>query len=65
MGIFITLIDQFKDAWRNARKYLLLTILIKVFSALVPFINIVGLGSVIDALVNGRKSLYVLMLIFV
>ena len=63
MNSITILAAQFKDAWRNARKYLLLTITIMAFSAAVPFINIVGLGSVINALVDGREASYVLILI--
>ena len=63
MNRFTILVAQIKDAWKNARKYLLLTITIRVFSGITPFINIVGLGSVIKALVNGSEASYVLILI--
>lgn len=43
-----------KSAWKDARKYLVLTLSVNVFNGVIPLINIVGLGSVIDAFLNDQ-----------
>ncbi len=63
MNRFLVLVALSKNAWKDARKYLGLTTIISVFSAVVPLISIVGLGSAINALVNGSTSSHVLILI--
>lgn len=63
MNSFSVLVALSKNAWKDARKYLVLTTIISAFSAFVPLISIVGLGSVVNALVNGKGPSHILMLI--
>ncbi|MDR0286165.1 MAG: ABC transporter ATP-binding protein/permease [Clostridiales bacterium] len=63
MNNFSILIALTKSAWENARKYLVITTINNALSAFVPLISIVGLGSVVNALINKYTLSHILMLI--
>lgn len=57
------LIYLFCRAWKISKGYFLLTIIKSTFSALLPLINIAGLGMVISALMSGKSLGAVIRLI--
>lgn len=54
MNKLSVLIHLSKSAWKDARKYLVLTLSVNIFNGVIPLINIVGLGRVIDAFLNNQ-----------
>lgn len=56
---------MFAEAWKNARIYLLATIIKNIFMALTPLLNIAGIGLVVDALISDKKIDDILTIIIV
>ena len=52
--IIFSFIFCLKKAWKNSRQYFFLTIIKNVFLAVIPLVNIAGLGVVINALTSGK-----------
>ncbi len=46
-------VDLIKRSWNDARSYLIATFFKNVFSALIPLVNICGLGYIVAGLVDG------------
>lgn len=65
MGKISAIRFMFAEAWKNARIYLLATIIKNIFMALTPLLNIAGIGLVVDALISDKKIDDILTIIIV
>lgn len=59
------IIYLFKRAWSVSKGYFVVTVIKSIFTALIPLINITGLGLVIDALISNKTIHDVLALIII
>lgn len=57
---------MFIQSLKTARSYLLATIIKNVFKALIPLINIAGLGFAVNALVGGNKmdDIFIIIIVY-
>lgn len=56
-----------KTAWKSNKKLFLIVVLHNVFEAIISMINILGIGVVVDALINGksRKSVITVIAVYI
>jgi len=59
------LVSYFRRAWATSRTYLFVNLIRNIFTASISLINIVGLGTVVDALTSGKSKEDVLQVILV
>ena len=59
------IIYLFKRAWSVSKGYFLVTVIKSIFTALIPLVNITGLGLVIDALISNKTINDVLALVII
>jgi len=55
--------EMLQYAWQNYKSLVFVTVFENIFSALLPLINVVGIGVVIDALTEGRSRKAVMNMI--
>ncbi len=54
-----------KNAWKTAKRYVVISVAVNIFEAALSFGDIVGIGLIVDALLTKRDSKEVLILVFV
>ena len=59
------LVSYFRRAWATSKTYLFVNLIRNIFTAAISLINIVGLGTVVDALTSGKSKEDVLQVILV
>ena len=58
--------ELLRYAWKSHKSLVFVIMFESIFSAILPLINVVGIGVIIDALINGRsnKSIMNVILLF-
>lgn len=59
------LVSYFRRAWATSKTYIFVNLIRNIFTASISLINIVGLGTVVDALTSGKSKEDVLQVILV